>query len=113
MRRPPSDAPGVPAPRKRFGQHFLTDPRILARIADALGIRAGDAVVEIGPGRGALTGQLVDRVGPSGRLTAIEVDRDLAAHLRQAYAGRAECEIVERDVLDGGVAPSEIGRAHV
>jgi 16S rRNA (adenine1518-N6/adenine1519-N6)-dimethyltransferase len=106
MRRPPSDAPGVPAPRKRFGQHFLTDPRILARIADALGIRAGDAVVEIGPGRGALTGQLVDRVGPSGRLTAIEVDRDLAAHLRQAYAGRAECEIVERDVLDGGVAPS-------
>jgi 16S rRNA (adenine1518-N6/adenine1519-N6)-dimethyltransferase len=105
-----STAPGVPAPRKRFGQHFLTDPRILARIADALEIRAGDSVVEIGPGRGALTAQLVERVGPTGRLTAIEVDRDLAAHLRDQFATRPECEIVERDVLDGGVAPAGGGR---
>ena len=98
MRRPkPENA--TPA-RKRFGQHFLTDPRILARIADAVGIAEGDTVVEIGPGRGALTEHLAARVGPSGRLIVVEVDRHLTADLRQRYAGDSRVTVVEGDVLD-------------
>ena len=96
----------MPAPRKRFGQHFLTDPRILARIADALAIVPGDTVVEIGPGRGGLTEPLLARVGPQGHLIAIEVDRDLAALLRVRYENRPEFAIVEGDVLKTPLAPS-------
>ena len=63
-------------PRKRFGQHFLHDPWVLSRIVDAIAPQAGDALVEIGPGEGALTRPLLARI-PS--LTAVEIDRDLAA----------------------------------
>ena len=66
--------------RRRFGQHFLHDPRVLARIVDAVAPRAGDVLVEIGPGEGALTRPLLERAGA---LHAIEVDRDLAARLRE------------------------------
>lgn len=89
-----------PPRRRRFGQHFLSDPRILGRIADAAGIATGDTVVEIGPGRGALTEYLLARVGPRGRVVAVEVDRDLAASLRERYAGRRECTLVEGDILE-------------
>ncbi|HVT40795.1 MAG TPA: 16S rRNA (adenine(1518)-N(6)/adenine(1519)-N(6))-dimethyltransferase RsmA, partial [Gemmatimonadaceae bacterium] len=85
-----------PPPRKRLGQHFLTDPRILGRIADALGIAPDDTVIEIGSGRGGLTAQLAARAG---RVIAIEVDRDLAALLREQHAGNERVTIVERDVL--------------
>ena len=87
---------GLPRPRKRFGQHFLRDRAVLARIADALQLTGAETVVEIGPGRGALTDLLVDRAR---RLVAVEVDRDLAAHLRARYADRPHVEIVEADVL--------------
>jgi 16S rRNA (adenine1518-N6/adenine1519-N6)-dimethyltransferase len=86
----------LPAPRKRFGQHFLRDTGVLDCIADALGPVADRTVVEIGPGRGALTDRLVERAG---RLVAIELDRDLVVHLRARYADRANVEIVEGDVL--------------
>ena len=66
--------------RKRFGQHFLTDPRILARIADAVQATPADTVLEIGPGPGGLTRALLERAG---RVVAIEKDRDLAAVLRR------------------------------
>ena len=97
--------------RKRFGQHFLTDPRILARSADALAIEPGDTVVEIGPGRGGLTEPLLARVGAHGRLIAIEVDRDLAALLRVRYENRPEFAVVEGDVLQAPLAPSGSGGA--
>jgi 16S rRNA (adenine1518-N6/adenine1519-N6)-dimethyltransferase len=83
-------------PRKRFGQHFLTDPRILGRIAESLGVASGDTVVEIGAGRGALTAQLVARAA---RVIAIEVDRALAATLRERYAGDARVAVIAKDVL--------------
>ena len=66
-------------PRKRFGQHFLHDPRVLARIVDALALSRGDFVVEIGPGEGALTRLLLEKTE---KLQVIEIDRDLAARLR-------------------------------
>ncbi|HUO81763.1 MAG TPA: 16S rRNA (adenine(1518)-N(6)/adenine(1519)-N(6))-dimethyltransferase RsmA [Gammaproteobacteria bacterium] len=65
--------------RKRFGQHFLHDPRIIGAIVEAIGPGRDDALVEIGPGRGALTGPLLERVG---RLHVVEIDRDLARDLR-------------------------------
>jgi 16S rRNA (adenine1518-N6/adenine1519-N6)-dimethyltransferase len=65
-------------PRKRFGQHFLHDPRVLSRIVDAIDPRPEDFLLEIGPGEGALTRPLIGRVKS---LHAIEIDRDLAAAL--------------------------------
>ncbi|HEU4566029.1 MAG TPA: 16S rRNA (adenine(1518)-N(6)/adenine(1519)-N(6))-dimethyltransferase RsmA [Gemmatimonadaceae bacterium] len=104
---PRRNARATPPPpaRKSLGQHFLTDPRILARIADAAQVGAGDTVVEIGPGRGALTEQLLARAG---RVIAVEVDRALAAMLRDRHAGEPRLTIVERDVLEvplGELAP--------
>jgi 16S rRNA (adenine1518-N6/adenine1519-N6)-dimethyltransferase len=78
--------------RKRFGQHFLTDDAILDAIVDTIDPKPGERLVEIGPGLGAMTDPLVARCG---RLTVIELDRDLAARLRL----RPELEVVESDVL--------------
>jgi 16S rRNA (adenine1518-N6/adenine1519-N6)-dimethyltransferase len=64
--------------RKRFGQHFLHDPGIIARIIGAVAPQPGERVVEVGPGRGALTWGLLERAH---RLETIEIDRDLAARL--------------------------------
>ena len=69
-------------PRKRFGQHFLHDPGVLRRIVDSIAPAPGDVVVEIGPGEGALTRVLLARLP---RLTAIEIDRDLAARLAEEF----------------------------
>ena len=79
-------------PRKRFGQHFLADASVLDAIVREIDPRPGQALVEIGPGLGALTDPLVARAG---RLTVVELDRDLAARLRQ----RPELTVVEADVL--------------
>ena len=86
-----------PPTRKSLGQHFLTDRRILGRIADALQLQGGETLIEIGPGRGALTDLLADRAG---RVIAIEYDRALAELLRQRYARRNNVLIAEADVLE-------------
>ena len=91
------DRGGFPPTRKSLGQHFLTDKRILVRIADALHLTGSETVLEIGPGRGALTDILVERAG---RLIAIEYDRALADILRQRYARRNNVLIAEADVLE-------------
>jgi len=68
--------------RKRFGQHFLHERGIVDRIVEAIDPRPGDDIVEIGPGEGALTRPLLSRVE---RLTAIEIDRDLADRLEAEF----------------------------
>jgi 16S rRNA (adenine1518-N6/adenine1519-N6)-dimethyltransferase len=78
--------------RKRFGQHFLTDEGVIGDIVQAIAPRPGQALVEIGPGLGALTAPLLQRCKT---LTVIELDRDLAARLRQ----RPGLTVVEADVL--------------
>jgi 16S rRNA (adenine1518-N6/adenine1519-N6)-dimethyltransferase len=83
-------------PRKRFGQHFLHDPGVLKRIVDAIAPARDDAVVEIGPGEGALTRPLLERLD---RLTAIEVDRDLAARLADEFPD-SRLRLVVADVLE-------------
>jgi len=79
--------------RKRFGQHFLVDDAVVDRIVRTIDPRPGEAVVEIGPGLGALTGPLRERCG---ELTVIELDRDLAARLRR----QPGLTVVEGDVLN-------------
>ncbi len=68
--------------RKRFGQNFLVDPHYVEKIVDAIAPRPGDNLVEIGPGRGALTRELARRAG---HLVAIEIDRDLAFRLTSEF----------------------------
>lgn len=69
-------------PRKRFGQHFLTDPGVLAAMLEAIAPSPGQHLVEIGPGRGALTEPLL---GSGARVDAIELDRDLVPPLRRRW----------------------------
>jgi 16S rRNA (adenine1518-N6/adenine1519-N6)-dimethyltransferase len=69
--------------RKRFGQHFLEDRGVVRAIIDAMAPRREDAVVEIGPGLGALTAPLLERID---RLHVVEIDRDLCARLRARFA---------------------------
>lgn len=83
-------------PRKRFGQHFLTDETVVTRIAQACARRGQPTMIEIGPGEGALTTALLD-AGLS--VHAIEVDRDLVPRLRKRFAG-TDFEVVEADVLN-------------
>ena len=83
--------------RKRFGQHFLHDPGTIERILAAIAARPGEALVEIGPGQGALTGSLL---AAAGALDVIEIDRDLAGALRQQYAGQPELRVHEADALE-------------
>ena len=95
---------GFPPTLKRLGQHFLANERALARIVDTLAPTSADTVVEIGPGRGALTDLLVARAG---RVVAVELDRALAAMLRERFAANPAVEIVEADILN--IDPGQLG----
>jgi 16S rRNA (adenine1518-N6/adenine1519-N6)-dimethyltransferase len=86
----------VHRPRKRFGQHFLTDPGVIDAIVQTIGPGKDDVVVEIGPGRGAITGSLAAKAG---HLHCVELDRDLAAPLRHRYADVENVTIHEADAL--------------
>jgi len=92
--------------RKRFGQNFLHDPRVIARIVDAIDPRPGQTIVEIGPGQAALTRPLVQRAG---HLTAIEIDRDLADRLRGEFPPQ-QLTLIEADALafDWGDLPGPL-----
>jgi len=98
-------------PRRRFGQHFL-EAAWATRLLDAAGLSPADDVIEIGPGRGALTLSLASRVAS---VTAVEIDRDLAAALRHRVPSNVR--IVEGDfldvALDAFLCPSESGRVRI
>jgi 16S rRNA (adenine1518-N6/adenine1519-N6)-dimethyltransferase len=82
--------------RKRFGQHFLIDETVLEKITAAIGLSQEDQVIEIGPGKGALTQYLLPRVK---NLTVIEIDRDLAAYLQTRFAQETKLTLYNIDVL--------------
>lgn len=95
---PPGGDSRAPHRAKRsLGQNFLIDPNLQRRIVDAIDPGPDDVVLEIGPGRGALTRHLVDRAGT---LVLAELDRQLAARLREEYADRPGVRVIEGDVLD-------------
>ncbi|TDJ31540.1 MAG: 16S rRNA (adenine(1518)-N(6)/adenine(1519)-N(6))-dimethyltransferase RsmA [Gammaproteobacteria bacterium] len=84
-------------PRKRFGQHFLHDPAVIDRIISALGAAPDDHIVEIGPGEGALTEPLLERVN---RLDVVELDRDLAARLKERAEDPGKLRVHQGDALE-------------
>src|SRR5580692_10890230 len=88
--------PSVPV-RRRFGQHFLHDPGVIRRIIDAVAPVAGDRIVEVGPGRGALTWGLLERAK---HLDVIEIDRDLARALETDARARSGLKVHVENVLD-------------
>lgn len=83
-------------PSKRFGQNFLTDKSTINRIVEALNAQPDETIVEIGPGRGALTAPLIERAG---RLIAIEFDRNLIPFLTNEFGEHENFRLVESDAL--------------
>ncbi|MFM8260621.1 MAG: 16S rRNA (adenine(1518)-N(6)/adenine(1519)-N(6))-dimethyltransferase RsmA [Vulcanococcus sp.] len=83
--------------RKRFGQHWLRDEGVLDRILAAAELTAADTVLEVGPGRGALTERLL--ASAVGAVRAVELDRDLVAGLRQRFGSDPRFSLQEGDVL--------------
>ena len=88
---------GHPA-RKRFGQHWLKDQSVLDRIVAAADLRAGDRVLEVGPGRGALTERLLQSAASA--VHAVELDRDLVQGLQERFGGEPRFSLRQGDVLD-------------
>ena len=101
----------TPRAKKSLGQNFLVDEAYAERIVAALGPREGETVVEIGPGRGALTSRLVGRAG---RVVAVELDRELAPLLRERFAAHEDFKLVEADALSidfcEAIAPAPTAR---
>src|SRR3989440_10616048 len=82
--------------KKRFGQNFLADERVVERIIQEVRPREDETIIEIGPGRGALTSRLVENAG---RLVAIEFDRDLIPLLQEKFGARKNFTLAEADAL--------------
>ena len=83
--------------RKRFGQHWLINERVLDRIVEAAELEDGDRVLEVGPGRGALTDRLL--ASAAAAIHAVELDRDLVAGLQQTFGRHPKFSLREGDVL--------------
>src|SRR5437868_13416418 len=85
-------------PRHRFGQNFMIDQNLVRTVAEAGHLGPEDCVVEVGPGTGTLTEELLERAG---RVVAVEIDRDLAKLLRGRFGGRTNFGLIEGDALAG------------
>src|SRR3954469_565004 len=83
-------------PKRRFGQNFLVDRAVVQKIVEGFGPQPDQTVIEIGPGRGALTAELLKK---SGRLLAIEFDRDLIPELQTKFASATNFKLIEADAL--------------
>jgi 16S rRNA (adenine1518-N6/adenine1519-N6)-dimethyltransferase len=94
--------------RKRFGQHFLHDPAVIKRIIDGIAPVAGDRIVEIGPGRGALTWELLRKLK---KLHVIEIDRDLARSLTLDSRAADGLTVIVEDALDADFVRMRAGGA--
>jgi 16S rRNA (adenine1518-N6/adenine1519-N6)-dimethyltransferase len=85
-------------PRHRFGQNFMIDQNLVRLVAEAGEISPDDTVIEVGPGTGTLTEELLARAG---RVVAVEIDRDLAGMLRQRFGSNEKFSLIEGDALAG------------
>lgn len=86
--------------KKSLGQNFLIDGSVIVRIIDSLDLKPDDTVLEIGPGRGALTELLVET---RSRVIAVEIDRDLVPELRRRFDSYSNFEVIEADILESGI----------
>jgi len=84
-------------PKKALGQNFLTDRNVISRIVEAAGISEGDRVMEVGPGRGAMTRLLADT---GAEVLAIEIDRQLVPLLESEFTGYGNVEFLQADILE-------------
>src|SRR3954468_14157995 len=84
-------------PRHRFGQNFMIDQNLVRVIADAANLAGGELVIEVGPGTGTLTEEILSR---GAELVAVEIDRDLAKLLRERFADQPRFRLIEGDALD-------------
>ncbi len=91
-------------PRHRFGQNFMIDQNLVRIVADAGSIAAGDVVIEVGPGTGTLTEELLAR---GADVVAVEIDRDLARMLRERFASEQRFKLIEGDALSSKHALNE------
>ena len=91
--------------RKRFGQHWLVDAGVLDRIVAAAAIEPGESLLEIGPGRGALTERLL--ASPASGVAAVELDRDLIQGLQQRFAAEPRFALVAGDALEVPLPPAD------
>lgn len=96
VRRVSKVLPDLPRPTKRLGQHFLTDKQIVDRIIARVNPHSSETIVEIGPGRGALTKKLLEHAG---RVVAIEFDRNLIPYLQNEFGSRENFKLVQGDAL--------------
>ncbi|HUQ30945.1 MAG TPA: 16S rRNA (adenine(1518)-N(6)/adenine(1519)-N(6))-dimethyltransferase RsmA [Pyrinomonadaceae bacterium] len=96
-------------PKKRFGQNFLADERVIERIVREVSPCEGETIIEIGPGRGALTARLLES---KARLFAIEFDRDLIPLLKEKFAARANFDLIEGDALNVNLCEAIAPSAH-
>ena len=87
------------SPRHRFGQNFMIDQNLVRLVAEAGQISVGDVVIEVGPGTGTLTEELLR--SSASRVIAVEIDRDLAKLLREKFESDPKFELIEADALDG------------
>jgi 16S rRNA (adenine1518-N6/adenine1519-N6)-dimethyltransferase len=87
------------APRHRFGQNFMIDGNLVRAVAAAGRVQPGDTVIEVGPGTGTLTDELL--ASPAGRVVAVEIDHGLARLLRERFAGNGRFHLIEGDALAG------------
>lgn len=85
-------------PRHRFGQNFMIDQNLVRIVAEAAHIAPGELVIEVGPGTGTLTEEILSR---GAQVVAVEIDRDLARVLREKFAQQTHFELIEGDALDG------------
>jgi 16S rRNA (adenine1518-N6/adenine1519-N6)-dimethyltransferase len=95
------------APKKSLGQNFLVDPLWVSRIVEAFGVRAGECVVEIGPGKGVLTAALLER---GCHVIAVEIDARMVGHLRERFEGEPRLTIVHEDFLRLDLGRAAAGR---
>ncbi len=86
-------------PRHRFGQNFMIDQNLVRVVAAAGNLAAGDVAIEVGPGTGTLSEELL--ASPASRVVAVEIDRDLAKMLRERHAGNERFVLIEGDALSG------------
>jgi 16S rRNA (adenine1518-N6/adenine1519-N6)-dimethyltransferase len=89
---------GSNGPRHRFGQNFMIDQNLVRLVADAGQVRRDDLVIEVGPGTGTLTEELLERAG---EVAVVEIDRDLAGMLRKRFVTRPNFKLIEGDALAG------------
>ena len=87
--------------RKRFGQHWLKDESVLDRILEAANLQKEDRVLEVGPGRGALTAKLL--ASPASSIHAVELDRDLVGGLRERFRDYSRFSLQQGDVLSSSL----------